>query len=64
MMSSSGAKLPKFFTVKQVAECLDVSTKTVQRWIKSGALPIHRFERTVRISPVDFAAFLATRRDG
>jgi excisionase family DNA binding protein len=58
----SVAAPPNFFTINDIANCLDVSTRTVRRWIKSGALPAHRIERIVRISSVDFAAFLAQRR--
>jgi hypothetical protein len=35
----------------------------VRRWIKSGALPVHRINGVVRISGADFAAFLAALRD-
>ena len=33
----------QFFTVAEVAEHLGVSTRTTRRWIKTGALPVHRF---------------------
>ena len=26
----------RFFAIDDIAECLDVSTKTVRRWIKAG----------------------------
>jgi len=39
-----------FFTVAEVAECVRVSTRTVRRWIKSGALPVHLIEGIVRVS--------------
>jgi excisionase family DNA binding protein len=51
-----------FFTVAEVAERLNVSTRTVRRWIALGLLRVHRFGRTVRISEADLAAFLATHR--
>jgi excisionase family DNA binding protein len=59
----SVAAPPHFLTINDIANCLDVCPRTVRRWIKSGALPVHRIERIVRISPADFAAFLALRRD-
>ena len=34
--------LPKFHTIKAVAESADVSARTVRRWIASGALIAHR----------------------
>ena len=55
--------VPKFFTIEQVAERLDVSPRTVRRWITAGALPVHRFGRLVRVSETDLAAFLALNRD-
>jgi len=56
-------KAQKFYTIEQIADCLVVSTRTVRRWIKSGALPVHRINGVVRASEADFAAFLAARRD-
>jgi excisionase family DNA binding protein len=52
----------RFRTIGEVANCLVVSTRTVRRWIKSGALPVHRINGLVRVSEADFAAFLAVRR--
>jgi excisionase family DNA binding protein len=52
-----------FLTIADVAERLNVSTKTVARRINSGDLPAHRFgPRTVRISESDLKAFAALRR--
>ena len=56
-------KRRKLFTTAEVAEHLNVSTRTVRRWIKAGALPVHRIGGLVRISEADFAAFLALRRE-
>jgi excisionase family DNA binding protein len=55
--------LPKFYTVERVAEALEVSTRTVRRWIASGELPAHRLGGVVRIAEADLKAFLALRRD-
>jgi excisionase family DNA binding protein len=52
----------QFLTIREVAERLNVATRTVRRWIDLGLLPVHRFGRTVRISGSDLAAFLATHR--
>ena len=51
-----------FYTIGDVAESLGVSTRTVRRWIASGALPVHRLGRLTRISGSDLAAFLAATR--
>jgi excisionase family DNA binding protein len=57
------AALPRFLTITQVADALSVSTRTVRRWIKSGALPVHLIEGILRVSEADFAAFSAVRRE-
>jgi excisionase family DNA binding protein len=62
MMNSSGTEIPKFFTVMQIAEMLDVSTRTIWRWIKSDGLAVHRFNGVVRVAEADLKAFLAAHR--
>jgi excisionase family DNA binding protein len=52
-----------FVAIADVAARLDVCERTVRRWIKAGALPVHRIGGLVRISEADFAAFLALRRE-
>ena len=54
--------LGKLRTIPETAEILNVSTRTVQRLIASGALPVYRLGRSVRISDADIAAFLAANR--
>jgi len=49
-------------TVRQVAEDLNVSTRTVHRWIASGNLIAHRVGGVVRIAAADLRAFLAAHR--
>jgi excisionase family DNA binding protein len=56
--------IPKFFTIGQVAELLEVSTRTVRRWIDAGLLVAHRFGGAVRIAAHDLRAFLAQHRAG
>jgi excisionase family DNA binding protein len=60
---SGSAKIPKFYTIEQIADCLVVSTRTVRRWIDDELLVAHRINGVVRISEADFAAFLAAQRD-
>jgi excisionase family DNA binding protein len=52
----------KFYTIKQVAEFVEASTRTVRRWIKEGLLVAHRVNGVVRISEADFQKFLADHR--
>ena len=55
--------LPRFYTIKEAAEKLGVSPRTVQRRIDSGELKRHKLGRTVRISEDDLRAFLALSRE-
>jgi excisionase family DNA binding protein len=52
----------KLRTIDETAELFNTSTRTVRRLIESGALPVHRLGRSVRISDADIAAFLAANR--
>jgi excisionase family DNA binding protein len=54
--------LTRLRTIDETAEILNVSTRTVRRLIDSGALPVHRLGRLIRISDADIAAFLAANR--
>jgi excisionase family DNA binding protein len=53
----------KFYTIEQIAECVNASTRSVRRWIEQKLLIAHRINGLVRISEADFAAFLAAQRD-
>jgi excisionase family DNA binding protein len=54
--------IPKFFTIGQVADLLEVSTRTVRRWTDAGLLVTHRFGGVVRIAEHDLRLFLAQHR--
>ena len=54
----------RFFTIAEVAERLNVSTRTVRRWIKAEDLIAHRIGGVLRISESDLRAFLAIHREG
>jgi excisionase family DNA binding protein len=49
-------------TIGRIAEQLDVSERTVRRWIDDNKLVAHRIGRTIRIAPSDLGAFLARCR--
>lgn len=61
--SASSNANPRFFTVQQVADLLEVSTKTVRRWINRKLLIAHRMHGVLRISEADLRAFLSAHRD-
>ncbi len=52
----------KFCTIREVADALRVSEKTVRRWIEADALPAHKFGRQWRISNDDLRAYCALSR--
>ena len=54
----------RFHTVREIAELLKVSQRTVRRWIADGELAVHRLGRSVRVLDADLRAFLASRREG
>ena len=58
------ASLTRLFTVEQVADALQSSTRTVRRLISSGELSTVRIGRLVRIRPEAFAALLDQRKGG
>ncbi len=53
----------KFFTIAEVAERLNVATRTVRRWIKADDLVVHRVGGVVRVGEGDLRAFLALHRE-
>ena len=61
--ATSEHAFPALMTIDQTAEVLQVSTKTICRWIKSGDLVAHRFGRQWRISKSDLHTFIRMRRE-
>ncbi len=61
---ASGASVPpEWLTVEQVAEWLQVSTKTIRRYIEDGSLPaVNLGGRAIRIRRQDLDAWLEKRR--
>ena len=53
----------RFFTVRSLAEKLEVSERTVRNWMKSGELASYRLGDARRIDPADVDSFLAARRE-
>jgi excisionase family DNA binding protein len=58
-----GSGLPKYYSIRTVAEAIDVSTRTVRRWIENGDLVVHRVDGVVRVAEADLRAFLAQHRE-
>jgi excisionase family DNA binding protein len=52
----------KFFAVDQVAEILNVSQRTVRRWIAGKKLIAHDLEGIIRVADCDLRTFIALGR--
>jgi excisionase family DNA binding protein len=52
----------KLLRIHQVAEGLDVSTRTVRRLIARGELVACRLGRSLRVHPDDLAAYIDRQR--
>lgn len=51
-----------FYTVKEVAEMLQLHTQSVRRLLDDGELAWYRVGRSIRIGHADFMAYLEERR--
>jgi len=61
-MKASENQVPKIaFSVKEIAECVGVSERTIWKLIKSGELPSFRVGARVLISKVALDQFIAQR---
>lgn len=57
------AESPRLLTLKQIAAELQVTRRTVNRYIESGQLPVIRIStQNVRVERSDFEKFLRVRR--
>ena len=52
----------QFLTVEAVAIKLNVSERSVRRWIYEGSLKVHRFGRAVRVDSDDLRDFVRSGR--
>ena len=57
MPANRDPKFNRLLTVHQVAEILQVSERSVRRWIAADVLPFRRFGRCVRVDPDDLNTF-------
>ncbi|WP_421693938.1 helix-turn-helix domain-containing protein [Aestuariivirga sp.] len=53
---------PKYHSMKEVADILNISERSVQRIIASGVLPSHKFGATVRVADDDLRTLEARSR--
>lgn len=56
LRGADGEPLPKFSTARQIAEALQVTSRTILEWEATGKIPAAlRTGRTVRFSPAQVA---------
>ena len=54
----------RFYSLREVADMLSVSDRTVRRWLERGELVGHRFGHQLRIAPADLDTFVKLHREG
>ncbi len=58
------SRLPRLLTVKEAAQLLHVSTRTINRWRLDGMLPFLKLGRLIRIAENELEAFMRSGRGG
>jgi excisionase family DNA binding protein len=61
-VSTKQDPIDTFYSVNFVARKLDVSEKTIRRWIERGELRFHKFHGVLRISGEDLRLFISSSR--
>ncbi len=56
------SEAPRLLTIPEVAAILQVSQRTVFRWMDAGLLPVVRVGKITRIRPADLEVFLQSHR--
>ena len=60
--NKSSRNIDRMLTIVDVADLLQISSKTVRRWILTGDLVGHQIGRQWRITEDDLRAFIRLRR--
>lgn len=53
----------RLLTPKDVAELLQISVRTLERWVAEGKLPAIRLGRLIRFDPDDIRKFIDERKE-
>ena len=61
-MRQTRPAFPQFLSISELAERMDVSTKTIRRWIKAGEIRTHKLGRQIRVTEEDAHSFVLRRR--
>lgn len=54
----SDNEIPDFISITEAAEKLDVSERTMMRWVQKGILPVFKIKNITRITRKDFKNFI------
>lgn len=54
----------EFYTMKQIAEMMNVHINTVQRWVSSGKMEHYKIGQSVRVKKEDLETFLSEYKQG
>jgi excisionase family DNA binding protein len=63
-LASAAAGNESFLNVREVAELLRVSDRTVSRWVKGKKLVAHQFGGATRISAIELSGFITRAHRG
>jgi excisionase family DNA binding protein len=61
MKTDHSKSSPKFYTIKEIADFVGASTRTVGRWIEKKLLVAHRINGLTRVSEADFRTQMEDR---
>ena len=62
MLDNRTTPSDSFRTIRDIAEELQISERTVRRWIDAKKLIAHQFGNRWRVSPRDFDTFVRVHR--
>lgn len=54
----------EFYTMKQIANMLNVHINTVQNWVSAGGLTHYKIGQSVRVNKEDLHSFLDEHKKG
>ena len=62
-MSKHNSKLENYLSSQRIAETLEISHETVNRWLRDGFLPGRKVGKQWRVKESDLVAFLSKQME-
>jgi len=56
------AESVNFYDINEVADKLEVSTRTVRRYISNGELEVYKIGNKIKVRPEDLESFVESRK--